>query len=1799
MIQRRTYILAFLSLLFFMVFPLHVEALTPELLLIPSKGILNEGELFTLSVEAVADKLLAVSFTLEFDSGIIEYQPQIFPNNIRVYPTGDLISVTVAFDHEESSEAYGMIHLVTLNFRAIRSGKTDLRFKDGSIQLTDSRGLPVPNFLGLRARWSEVIVGGGMTLERYYGKPDERITCRATGFASGEIISLHIGNISPPTFPATIIASDTGEVEFEFIVPDFTYGLRDVELTGSSGRRYTTSFLIEPRLRSVDPINVKSEGRITLQGCGFPPRFQLKIYPEGRSLGLFSSDEYGKVSADLTLPKLPGGLKDLWIYQDDNLIYIADNALTVIPQIEITPLFGEIGQEFSITGTAFAPGEIVEIRIGSREIKPIVADEMGEFRSSFVLEKGWIIQNKPTDLIVSAIGERSGLSDVESIRYVPTPKVSGFPSDGQIHPGEEMELRCEGFPSNGLIDVELNALSPSISCFDFNGVPLNREYLGNGSFGRYIVPPDGSFILRFNVPNMPRGPKTLKVEATSFQLRSEVTKELTLVPSISAEVEGILISIEGNGFAPNSDVDVYIEEEQPRFNRKVRTDGYGSFRTSIVMNDGASGTFTVIASEVEDEGKADCKIIVSKLDDTRFLSISPSSAENGSVLKIQGAGFVPLKAIGIYIEDDAGLNRLLATGSTDEMGFFSLSSTIQDIPRAGEKRITIYQSGRKVKEAKFTLLESLRVDKESGAPGEIVSVMGSGYQPYVDIRISLGKTGYEKLLLEGNANEFGGFSLPIAIPPQEFGDKVLKVEIGDETKYLPFRILPKITGAEIERRGFRVLGYSAQAGDVLYIYGSGFVPGEEIEIRFGGLLVDDAIEPVKALHDGSLEANFVLTDELLRKRENFITVTGSESKYPVSYPEPIIALERLELIPDRGEPGSSFTVKGTTYPFNLKFGSYNLSFVGYDANGDPIMRIPPQVSGGEYVVTDGVNEARFTVIPSLYFIAPDETHLRQIEGVPGQRVELHGEGFMPGRLVKISLGLDGVIETVKADAEGGKFTKSLILDEQPGGEALIVADDGTLSSSVTVVYSPIIKEVSQRKLKLIVEGIGFGPQEDISVELNGTSLRIDSDGTTDERGSFKAECVLPSGISGTTVKVKGSGSGFTEEIAKTITTSNPSLMVSPGEGTLGTQVDLSGDWFYPGEEITIDFDGERLSAKADENGMFKLSALISEDYPDNHYIRFIARGGKSGAIASAIFRYRSRIKYVEVSVIHQSPEEEDAAVAGDTILIKAHLNRDIFKAISGSFQIGQDIQGELRESNGIWSAQYTVKAGDYVDGEYVTVTLTDESGQTATKSSDRKIWIDAVVQIGDITVSPDKAKAGVKLSVMVEAEPSCTGTFSIKDVVQDVPLKENPDHPGSYSGSYTVKPGDKAVGDLLSVSLTDKYGNSETRTGIVNIDAIAEIYQVSVDKDVIKRGETLKITVKGEPDSSVKLSIGPGIIEETEMVEKEKTPEACLYTYTFSPRDGIEEYNAILTVSLTDPLDNVASYSKRISIDTLPPEIYGVQVNRYRVENGDEIEIKAKCELECDVKADLSPLDTTRSEPVEFSEVEPGNFLLRFKISSENLAADGKKEIELTATDRAGNIGTYKLELLLKNQYTFKLKLKRGLNLISIPVNDPELRSLDDLTDRIGPSCVAIVCYDSQQEKFVTYTRSMGPDSLNNLPVEGGRGYIVVMNQPAEVTLKGRKWVGSVLINSKVFLFGLPVDDRRVRRASDLVWISNGAIEQVIKIEPTPKITFYYPSLPPDSPSNFLLSPGEGYILMVDSSKLPLSLEFHGESWGD
>jgi hypothetical protein len=121
---------------------------------------------------------------------------------------------------------------------------------------------------------------------------------------------------------------------------------------------------------------------------------------------------------------------------------------------------------------------------------------------------------------------------------------------------------------------------------------------------------------------------------------------------------------------------------------------------------------------------------------------------------------------------------------------------------------------------------------------------------------------------------------------------------------------------------------------------------------------------------------------------------------------------------------------------------------------------------------------------------------------------------------------------------------------------------------------------------------------------------------------------------------------------------------------------------------------------------------------------------------------------------------------------------------------------------------------------------------------------------------------------------------------------------------------------------------------------------------------------------------------------------------------GDDVLDATVTGKLVDAVGNSNSLDseQKVTIDTIPPEITSATFDKDTVEDGETVVLTVITEPGATVTADVSALDTTKSEPVSLVESTetPGTFTANITANADA----GDKVVTITATDVAGNVTT-------------------------------------------------------------------------------------------------------------------------------------------------------------------------------------------------
>jgi photosystem II stability/assembly factor-like uncharacterized protein len=295
-----------------------------------------------------------------------------------------------------------------------------------------------------------------------------------------------------------------------------------------------------------------------------------------------------------------------------------------------------------------------------------------------------------------------------------------------------------------------------------------------------------------------------------------------------------------------------------------------------------------------------------------------------------------------------------------------------------------------------------------------------------------------------------------------------------------------------------------------------------------------------------------------------------------------------------------------------------------------------------------------------------------------------------------------------------------------------------------------------------------------------------------------------------------------------------------------------------------------------------------------------------------------------VAAINWANVTPQVAKTGDTVTVTMSGESDSTAKFSIETVVTERSMTESQSVSGRYTGTYFVPQGVNAEDAKVTVKLTDDLGNVATKEAGH-VTIDTTAQITSVSVTGSPASFGTPIIVVLTGEADGTAKFSIENVVSDVQMSENQD--GIYTGSYTAPKGTSAKNARVTAQLKDSRGNVAVKEAAqkVTIDTESKINSVTVSGSPAKPGQKLTVTMYAEQYGTATFSI-PGVAEDVSMPEVVYYRGKYVGTYTVGSDDpGVT--NAILIVTLEDSVGNVGTdTSKRVTIDTALPEITSIKV---------------------------------------------------------------------------------------------------------------------------------------------------------------------------------------------------------------------------------------------------------------------------------
>lgn len=687
---------------------------------------------------------------------------------------------------------------------------------------------------------------------------------------------------------------------------------------------------------------------------------------------------------------------------------------------------------------------------------------------------------------------------------------------------------------------------------------------------------------------------------------------------------GMEITADGTGYDPDSPVTV-------RFNGVTQTftdhsNDMGEFSVSIT-----------IPTEVYPGDKIDITVSTYAASQTAVftifnpqgveLTVEPNSGYAGSTVTLTGRGFEENGWVTILWNDN-DLGEQLGYVPTSRDGEFEAEIRIPaEIPRGN---YTIYAMDQSMQQASVELSVvldvTIKVSPTTGMPGERITVSGTGFLPGERVNIRWGGAD-GRILGYKNATPEGTFIGVMLVPADAAaGDSHIYLQQPDVgSASSPFTVIAPPAPT------MSVSPTSGLPGARLSVSGTNFNPGERVNIRWGS--ANGKILGYKnATSTGTFSGVMLVPADAAAGNSSIYlqsaSGTASASFTVVAPPAPTATVS-----PASGRQGDRLTVSGTNFAsgerVNIRWGSSSGPILGYkvaNSNGtiSGAILVPAIASAGTSHIylqsASGTASGTFTVTtPPSPTAAVSPT-----SGLPGARLSVSGTNFRPGERVNIRWGnaSGNILGYVIARSDGTVRGAILVPANASAGSTRIY-----LQSASATTYVPLSVQPKPRANVSLsynwgtygdvvgIQGWNFQPGETVTITFPGNTVvgRV----TVRSDGTFSGRVAVPKGaaVGYNTITSRGGSSGSSAGIRFEVFEYLETDVAVTSRALPGAVIEFAGNWFRPGETVTIywsDFSvlgSARVQTNGGISGYVRVPAYAPAGYhvvgfsnPDGTYV---------------------------------------------------------------------------------------------------------------------------------------------------------------------------------------------------------------------------------------------------------------------------------------------------------------------------------------------------------------------------------------------------------------------------------------------------------------------------------------------------------------------------------------------------------------------------------------------------------------------
>jgi hypothetical protein len=774
------------------------------------------------------------------------------------------------------------------------------------------------------------------------------IQVTGTSFVPGSTITLWLGQ---QTVVGSAAITDTGVLSTTVTIPSTAVGQYEVRAVDTTGATLASQPLYVTGL-DLSATSAPPASHVTASGEGFLPSQPVTIQFANQSVATATTTITGTFSgATFVVPPVANGTYDLRIQQTTSPTLTVQTSFTVTPvqaTVALTPTAVQPNADFSVSGSGYPLAMPVTIKLDTAILGSLTTSNSGSLPTT----KFTLPQGTAAGAHTLSIDDSSGRTLASTtLTVLGAATLAVNPTSGVA--GQTVTVSGTGFQAGEPVALSVN----------------------NAAITTATAGAQGQISASFALPEMLAvGNASLTAKGEQSQTTGSATftvQGATLSLGATSIVRGGAVTVVGHGFGAHETVALQLGSSTVS---SVTADSSGSFNTTLTIpSSQQTGSLSVTAIGQGSHHQASTSVVVvaapvapAPVVPVQYMRLSASAVAVGSTFMVYGYAFGGNEPVTLAVS-----GRVLGTVQTTTYGAFTASFTMPTTVVGGTTSITATGAqSQRTASVPVTVMPALKVSFTTSSVQVGTSFTLTGFGFAANQPVSLSIPGATPVTVSTNGQ--GTFSTTVKLPLTEAAGKLTITATSLQTHHVAqIPVTVSVPTAKLALGGsYAVAGSSFQAS------GSGFWPGEPVQIRVQNTLLSTITTDANG---GFTNVSMTLPGNLASGGVA-VTATGAKSHKVASTTLSVFAhTGTLSVSPSQFVPGTQVRITGSGFLPNEAIalavgGASPFATARADAHGNFALNLtlPATAATGSVTLTASGESSHITAMGTarLQLLAP-------------------------------------------------------------------------------------------------------------------------------------------------------------------------------------------------------------------------------------------------------------------------------------------------------------------------------------------------------------------------------------------------------------------------------------------------------------------------------------------------------------------------------------------------------------------------------------------------------------------------------------------------------------------------------------------------------------------------------------------------------------------------------------------------------------------------------------------------------------